>query len=233
MHSISDQTALDVWDVGSTRHALDRNLLLLAGAEVDAFYQLQTLDVQQRDRLLLEVRRNTFGDRMELLSECRHCAAELEIEISTTAMLAVEPASSHEIDVDGWHLEFRLPTSVDLAAAVETGADIFVSCIQICRADGFDRDPGELPTAIRQTVEDAMAKAAPAADIELMVDCAECGETEALTFDIGQVLWREVAARAQQLLAEIVVLARAFGWNEPTILALSPQRRRAYLEAVT
>jgi hypothetical protein len=37
-------------------------------------------------------------------------------------------------------------------------------------------------------------------------------------------------ARARALLAEVHSLARAYGWTEPEILALSPQRRAAYLE---
>jgi hypothetical protein len=37
---------------------------------------------------------------------------------------------------------------------------------------------------------------------------------------------------ARSLLAEVHSLARAYGWTESEILALSPQRRSTYLEMV-
>ena len=40
-------------------------------------------------------------------------------------------------------------------------------------------------------------------------------------------------ARARALLAAVHTLARAYGWSEPDVLALSEQRRAAYLEMVT
>ena len=42
----------------------------------------------------------------------------------------------------------------------------------------------------------------------------------------------EVQARARRLLREVDVLARAYGWTEADVLALSEQRRTAYLEIV-
>jgi hypothetical protein len=41
-----------------------------------------------------------------------------------------------------------------------------------------------------------------------------------------------VAARAQRLLMEVHLLARAYSWRESDILAMSPARRNAYLQQV-
>jgi hypothetical protein len=37
---------------------------------------------------------------------------------------------------------------------------------------------------------------------------------------------------AQRLMRQVVELARAFGWTEGQVLALSPERRRFYLESI-
>ncbi len=51
-------------------------------------------------------------------------------------------------------------------------------------------------------------------------------------FDIAAYFWAELAAEAKRLLREVDALARAYGWREADILALSPRRRQAYLELI-
>jgi hypothetical protein len=43
-------------------------------------------------------------------------------------------------------------------------------------------------------------------------------------------VWTELRAHARRLLREVDVLARAYGWTEPDVLALDERRRAAYLE---
>ena len=50
--------------------------------------------------------------------------------------------------------------------------------------------------------------------------------------DIAGFFWAELDAWARRLLREIHTLARFYGWSEAEILALSPLRRRCYLEMV-
>ena len=54
-----------------------------------------------------------------------------------------------------------------------------------------------------------------------------------LLFDIGAFLWSEIEACASRLLAEVDALARAYGWRERDILAMSGIRRAAYLDMVS
>ncbi len=51
-------------------------------------------------------------------------------------------------------------------------------------------------------------------------------------FDVGALLWEELVAQARGLLAEVHVLARAYGWSEAEVLELSRSRRAAYLAMV-
>ena len=50
--------------------------------------------------------------------------------------------------------------------------------------------------------------------------------------DVAADFWLELHAWARGMLREIHTLARAYGWREADILALSPARRRHYLQLV-
>jgi hypothetical protein len=63
--------------------------------------------------------------------------------------------------------------------------------------------------------------------------CPVCGHAGQTLFDIAGYLWEEIRTQAQRLLHEVHALARAYGWREGDILALSAARRRAYLEMAT
>jgi hypothetical protein len=60
--------------------------------------------------------------------------------------------------------------------------------------------------------------------------CPSCQEPWEVTLDIVTYLWDEIAAEARRLIYEVDVLARAYGWREADVLAMTPQRRQAYLE---
>jgi hypothetical protein len=49
-------------------------------------------------------------------------------------------------------------------------------------------------------------------------------------FDVADYLWQELHAWAKDVLRSVHALAVAYGWREADVLALSPTRRRIYLE---
>ena len=73
----------------------------------------------------------------------------------------------------------------------------------------------------------------PAADLELAMACGACGHAWQTSLDVGAFVWEEIAGRAAAVLGDVHRLALAYGWSERAILALSPQRRAAYLELGT
>jgi hypothetical protein len=81
-------------------------------------------------------------------------------------------------------------------------------------------------------VEDALEAADPDADFTFDVRCEVCGLSGTPQLDAGQLLWDEVDACARTLLAEVHLLAGAYGWSESEILALSPERRASYVSMV-
>jgi hypothetical protein len=50
--------------------------------------------------------------------------------------------------------------------------------------------------------------------------------------DIAAYLWQELHNWAVRVLDEVNILARAYAWREDDILALSPWRRRYYIQRV-
>lgn len=94
-----------------------------------------------------------------------------------------------------------------------------------------DRLPAaELPEPVQRKLAEAAEHADPAADVTLNAACPECGEATRAELDITSYLWAELDHWARDLLLDVHLLATAYGWSEPQILALSPLRRRYYLE---
>ena len=74
--------------------------------------------------------------------------------------------------------------------------------------------------------------ASPGAMPGQILNCPTCGNQWQLFFDIAAFLWLKIEMQARRLLREVHTLARAYGWREADILALSPWRRQAYLEMI-
>ena len=89
-----------------------------------------------------------------------------------------------------------------------------------------------MPEGVLEAMTDAMAAADPQAAVDMALTCPECAHQWRARFDIASFLWREVDAWARQTLVEVARLASAFGWSEGDILALTPWRRRRYLELI-
>jgi hypothetical protein len=86
--------------------------------------------------------------------------------------------------------------------------------------------------ALVDSLDAEMARQDPGAAIELQLCCPHCGREQAVLFDIVAYLCDEIADWAQQTLADVHLLARAYGWSERDILALTPARRRSYVQMV-
>ena len=74
---------------------------------------------------------------------------------------------------------------------------------------------------------------APGASLRFALQCPDCGKGWNAPLDPVDLLWRELRHRAEQLLGEVTLLARSWGWSERDILRLSPVRRAAYLQLAT
>jgi hypothetical protein len=238
---LSAGATLHAWERGAGQHPLDRALTLLQAAEPGATRgELAALPVGERDARLLRLRAATLGPSLAAFTACPACGERLETAFDTTPLLADAPADAPlEARGGGVRMRFRLPDSRDLAAAAGSGSveaarrALAGRCVlEAFRDDGAAVAPPELPDAALGALSEAMGRAAPAADVTLALSCAECGHAWEAALDVGPVFWAEVAARARVLLREVHSLAAAYHWSEAEVLAMSPARRRAYLQMV-
>lgn len=152
------------------------------------------------------------------------------VEIGSIGTGSVETASHRIL--------FRPPATADLLAIPEDAdaaaarAILLERCVTANDTAGNRVDPGALPPELMPLIAEGMAKADPQAVVELHVGCAACGHGFDALFDIAAFLMREIHIWAQQMLRDINCLARAYGWREADILALSPMRRQLYLDMV-
>jgi len=240
MRALASPELLAVWEWGEDRHPIDRSLALLASALPERSWdELAALPVGRRDAMLLELRRRSFGSVLEARFPCSDCgeAMELELEISELLRQAGDSDRTEvEIAADGWQVRCRLPDSRDLAALVtcsdeDQGREMLMRrCIVSASLNGTERTIDDLPAAVTDALSRRMEDADPLAVIELQATCPECGHVDTALLDAGAVVWTEVCSEADRLLREIDVLARRYGWTEQQVLALSPRRRRAYLD---
>lgn len=168
---------------------------------------------------LLELRAATFGTLLEGVAACPACGEHCEVTLRTSDILAL-PASRDPVHAAGF--EVRLPTGEDIAAVMHLD-DPRPALLERCAG-------APVPTECTDEIEDALAAADPRADVQIALTCPACAHAWLLRFDAIAFLWSDVAAGAERVLADVDTLARAFGWNETEILAMSARRRALYVE---
>jgi len=197
-----------------------------------------------RDAALFRLHAALFGPQLQTLAQCPACGETLESQFDCAQFCGEAPplpvaATALRLREQDWEIEFRLPSSDDVIALRDAPADPAVAvaallhrCVLRVRQGGRDASAGELPSTLVAQLETRMAEQDPLADLRLALTCPACATAWAAAFDIGGYLWEAFDDWAQDLLSEVHQLARAYGWREADILALSPVRRRFYLDLV-
>lgn len=233
MPPLSSAAVLAVWESVSARGPAERALLLIATSEPRTpVEQLARLSVGQRDVRLFELRAATFGDRLEIVGTCPECAAPFELETRVRELLVDtrrDIDAVAEVEADDLRVRFRLPDSIDLAAA-STPRLLFERCVVDAQRGGESIAPDQLPATIMHAVGEQVRELDPQSEVELVLTCPACQHRWRDLFDIASYFWIEIESFALRLLQEVHVLARAYAWSEAEILAMTPRRRRFYLD---
>ena len=241
MHTPTASQLLQVWERGAERSAAASCLWLLGISCDDCGPEaLAKLPLGQRDGLLLKLRAQLFGAKMQIVAWCPQCQAMVEAAFDCADLLAAqgtnEATTWFELasDEQSSAVRFRLPDSTDLLAlegcndAVQAREMLLERCIV-----EFETRTGQgaqLPAELQTKIALAMAAADPQADLQLAFTCPDCAHRWEPMFDIAHFLWQELHAWALRTLRDVDLLARVYHWSEADILALSPRRRQAYLE---
>jgi hypothetical protein len=242
MDRISAADLLEAWERGRHSSPGERGLLLLALANPEAPGEaLATWSVGQRDAALLAMRERIFGPQLKGLASCPQCGEALEMQFAVADILASarpdQPATLC-LAMEGCRVTFRLPNAGDVAALAgakgqpEPGRWLLERCIIEAWREDAPCAVVNLPDKLLEAMTAAMAEADPQAEVELLLRCLMCGNQWLAPFDVVSFLWREIDAWAARVLREVHQLASVYGWSERDILALSPWRRRYYLELI-
>ncbi len=237
MRSHSATELLDTWDRGKPRDGVERGLLLLELAEPED--TPAGLPLGERDRRLLALRHELFGARLTGLATCPVCGDQLEFECGVEELIGqADPAPSEiTLESEGFTLWLRLPDSRDLRAVAAAAADeapglLFRRCVMRAERDGAPVAPEDLPQPLIEAAGEKLAEADRLADARFALNCFGCGQAWRAPFDAASFVWAELDAWAERMLRAVHELARAYGWPEDAILALSPARRARYLEMI-
>ena len=236
---LSPGMMLELWEHGAGWHPIDQALLVLRCAEPNGGRNedLSDWSIGHRDRRLLEIRRDTFGDRIGGYADCPACGSGLEFELSCDALLkSAENISERPIVVKepGVAWELRAPTSRDLAAALaapdteRARQELLARCVR--ETEGNGPETGLSPNSSHAQLIERLAAEDHLAEILLDLRCQACGHACQYLFDIATFLWDEIRARSRRLLQEIDLLARTYGWTERDILHLTNARRNWYVQ---
>jgi hypothetical protein len=238
MHTLTASELLDLWERGQSEPPVQRMLALLAAAHPETGIEdLARLPIGRLDACLLRLRERLFGPEVSAVAECPACREQVETRFRLAEVSLpddVAPEASHSVQIEGYRVTFRLPTSSDLLALADRSAareSLLARCVlQIRDAGGAAIGAESLPEEIVTEIAVCMAAADPQADIELELVCPACAHRWPAYFDVARFLWKEVHAWALRTLRDVHGLARAYGWREADVLALSPTRRHLYLE---
>ncbi len=231
MRTLTQVDTLALWESGRTLHPIDQGLLAVETAFPETGDEsVADWPLGRRNRALAELHCTCFGPRLSGWTTCRECGEKLEFDVDGRALLGTGAAAAGDAVAIGGRT-FRLPTSRDLARIAEKAdaADAARALLGMCLVAGEPQDWSE---AEIEAAGETMAAADPLAEVRLDFTCPVCGEVFEESLDLATFLWSELEARAKRLLLEVHTLARAYGWSEPEVLALSPARRQFYLEMV-
>lgn len=209
---------------------------------------IRSLTVGDREALLLQLRRLTFGNRIQCVLDCPNpnCGEKLDLELEVANLLArsyshFQPQydTTFSTNRTSYTVKFRLPTGADQEAAAQLAAQdsdgsanlILRRCIErIIPSDGHGKALKKWPVGLARKLSAVMSELDPQAEIVLNLNCTVCHCSFSVLFDTATYFFQEIRQQARDLYHEIHLLAFHYHWPEKDILAMTAARRRRYLD---
>jgi hypothetical protein len=210
--------------------------------------------VADRQYLLLHLRQAAFGDRVraELICPWPRCGQRMSIDLSladvpVTGLQAGPPPYTMTLSAHAApdrppaqrEVLFRLPTGADQAAvgpllAANPAAalsELLNRCVVRVGESGTPHTAtAELTPRARAEIEAAMADVAPHVEDTMDTTCVECGRTVIIPFDLQRIFFGDLRADRDLLYREVHYLAFHYHWAERDIMAMTRDKRRAYID---
>jgi hypothetical protein len=179
-----------------------------------------------RDYLILQLRRMTLGDQFAAVFSCPACKHAMDVEFLAQDIL-IEPRPQNAVTYTcrsgQRHINYRLPNGMDQEAVAHLSSDEAVEAL-LARCVDTPLNDEERAAVIAE-----MDRLAPQIDLELDLNCPECGHSFTTPFDCTSFFFSELRAQSRHLMREVHYLALHYHWSESEILNLQRDRRRGYL----
>lgn len=235
--TVRAQTILDLADAARGEAPIARALRVATAMGADAA-DLRDAPLGRLHAATLDFHAALAGPRLEAVATCPACESLVEFTLDGDALRGLDSETaagelSMMTDAGEWRVRWRVPTARDLAEVAgrsDAASFLLESCCEVIGP--HEEGARDAPIELIERIEAALADADPLAELTVGLECPECGAVFDADVDPIAFVWREVEARARRLLREVDLLARAYGWTEAEVLALSEQRRTAYLEIV-
>ncbi|MER6347913.1 hypothetical protein ACWC10_03875 [Streptomyces sp. NPDC001595] len=240
---LTEANVLDVWESGLGGTPAAR-ALLLASMAAPSGQDVADLPLSALNALLLELRCGAFGEQLPCVTDCPACGESLDVTVSTAELWALgaaraataaegghtaEPATG-TLTAHGMEVTFRALTGRDVRAVDPAAPRARQRLLRRCVLS-VSPPADDVPDEVLEGVARQLPRLDPGADPVFALDCPQCRHRWDAPLDIADHLWTDVSGYAQRLLHEVHALARAYGWTEADVLAVSPVRRQFYLEA--
>lgn len=236
MLPLSGERLLAACEQAHGEPAVLRAITLLAAALPEyAREQLLQWPIAQRNRLLLQLHRISFGLSLEGYAACTQCGTGMELHLAVADVLEdIDenrlPARLEWLDADQPR-SMRQATSADLLAAAQMPSDAMAEERLLLRCLGMDESSAPtLPPDAMQAARMRFEQLHAASQLHCVMHCPECDHEATWELDPAHFVWREAQHAAGRLLNDIHVLALNYGWSEADIAAMNPRRRETYLE---
>lgn len=205
---------LDIYEQGmAASPAVRAGLLAQAGGrDADA-------TLGDADRAAWGFLSETIGGAHDAIVACAVCGEEVEFTLPegfAPPDASTGPEATLRVRHKGRDFDLRLPRLSDIGAR---GLDLRRLC-----PDGDWSDRG-----FRAACEAALLEADPALKLDLLLTCGACGAEQAPAFDVTGYVWARLEQAARTTVREVALLARAYGWSEAELTAMSGARRAIYL----
>lgn len=194
------------------------------------------LTVGDRVTLLLQLRRVTFGDRIDCVVTCPLCGGEMSVELSVDRLLRAggRGEDEKEVSAGGMLVRLRPITGADLEEldAIPEGLDAAEVLVRSCITYSDAPLPEKLSPEAVAELSSHLEAMDPRAEIVLTLPCPSCGGSSKVPFSIEEFLSLEVDLRARRLDEEVHWLAFNYHWSEDEILSLPLRRRSKYIDLI-
>jgi hypothetical protein len=161
--------------------------------------EVDQLSVAERDWALIQLRRLTFGDRLESEADCSHCGETNQVSFDLKQLTFDVAEIVEEIEVtlhDGRIARLRLPTARDqadlldakLTSAAERRTWLLARAL---RQIGDSQGPFELAAVhafdsrTRAQMETELERAIPDLDLSMDLTCQACRQSFLAPFDVA------------------------------------------------